>query len=58
MLYRLLPTLVREMGQTYPELVRGQALIGETLKLEEIRFRKTLARGLVLLDDASARLSR
>ncbi len=53
LLHRLLPTLVREMGQTYPELVRGQALIGETLKLEEIRFRKTLARGLNLLDEAS-----
>ena len=53
LLHRLLPTLVREMGQTYPELVRGQALIGETLKLEEFRFRKTLARGLNLLDEAS-----
>ena len=53
LLYRLLPVLVREMGQAYPELIRGQALIGETLKLEEIRFRKTLARGLSLLDEAS-----
>jgi alanyl-tRNA synthetase len=53
MLYRLLPVLVREMGQAYPELVRGQALIGETLRIEEIRFRKTLARGLSLLDEAS-----
>jgi alanyl-tRNA synthetase len=56
MLYRLLPVLVREMGQAYPELVRGQALIGETLKIEEIRFRKTLARGLSLLDEASGTL--
>ncbi|MGA7323764.1 MAG: alanine--tRNA ligase [Rhodomicrobium sp.] len=56
MLYKLLPVLVREMGQAYPELVRGQALIGETLKIEEIRFRKTLARGLTLLDEASAGL--
>jgi len=56
MLYRLLPVLVREMGQAYPELIRGQALIGETLKLEEIRFRKTLARGLSLLDEASGTL--
>ncbi len=54
LLHRLLPVLVREMGQAYPELMRGQALIGETLKLEEIRFRKTLARGLSLLDEASA----
>ncbi len=56
LLYRLLPVLVREMGQAYPELVRGQALIGETLKIEEIRFRKTLARGLGLLDEASGAL--
>jgi alanyl-tRNA synthetase len=56
MLYRLLPVLVREMGQAYPELVRGQALIGETLKIEELRFRKTLARGLSLLDEASSTL--
>ena len=52
----LVSALVREMGQAYPELVRGEALITETLKLEETRFRKTLARGLVLLEDASAGL--
>ena len=56
LLYRLLPVLVREMGQAYPELIRGQALIGETLKLEEMRFRKTLARGLNLLDEATGSL--
>ena len=56
LLYRLLPVLVREMGQAYPELIRGQALISETLKIEEIRFRKTLARGLNLLDEASVSL--
>ena len=57
LLYRLLPVLVREMGQAYPELHRGQALIGETLKIEEIRFRRTLARGLTLLDEASGALN-
>jgi alanyl-tRNA synthetase len=57
LLYRLLPTLVREMGQAYPELIRGQALIGETLKIEEIRFRKTLARGLTLLEEAAGGLT-
>ena len=41
------------MGETYPELVRGQPLITETLKLEETRFRKTLEQGLGLLDEAS-----
>ena len=44
-MWRLVPTLVREMGQAYPELVRAEALIAETLRLEESRFRKTLERG-------------
>ena len=55
LMYRLVPALVQQMGETYPELVRGQALITETLKLEETRFRKTLEKGLGLLDEASAR---
>ncbi|KQP07841.1 alanine--tRNA ligase [Methylobacterium sp. Leaf99] len=49
-MYRLVPTLVREMGQAYPELTRAEALIGETLRLEETRFRRTLERGLAILD--------
>ena len=53
LMWRLVPALVREMGQAYPELVRGENLITETLKLEETRFRKTLARGLGLLAEAS-----
>ena len=56
LMWRLVPALVREMGQAYPELVRGEALITETLKLEETRFRKTLARGLGLLADATENL--
>src|SRR5262245_11363178 len=56
LMYRLVPALVHEMGDAYPELIRGQALITETLKLEETRFRKTLAKGLGLLDEASAGL--
>jgi alanyl-tRNA synthetase len=56
LLYRLVPTLVAEMGTAYPELKRAEPLIGETLKLEEHRFRETLARGLKLLDEASANL--
>jgi alanyl-tRNA synthetase len=51
MVYRLVPTLVHEMGDAYPELVRAQPLIAETLKLEETRFKKTLGTGLKLLDD-------
>jgi len=49
-MYRLVPTLVREMGQAYPELTRAEALIAETLRLEETRFRRTLERGLAILD--------
>jgi alanyl-tRNA synthetase len=53
LMYRLVPTLVAEMGQAYPELKRAEALIGETLKLEEERFRITLPRGRKLLDEAT-----
>jgi len=56
LMHRLVPTLVAEMGQAYPELKRAETLIAETLKLEEVRFRDTLARGIKLLDDASANL--
>ncbi|MEA2902988.1 MAG: alanyl-tRNA synthetase [Alphaproteobacteria bacterium] len=51
LMWRLVPTLTREMGQAYPELVRAETLITETLKLEETRFRKTLERGLAILDE-------
>ena len=50
LLWRLVPALVREMGQAYPELVRAEALVTETLRLEEVRFRRTLERGLAVLD--------
>jgi len=56
LMWRLLPTLVREMGQAYPELVRAEALIAETLRLEETRFRRTLERGLAILDEESRAL--
>ena len=55
-MHRLVPALVAEMGQAYPELRRGQALIEETLKLEETRFKQTLDRGLKLLDDELGKL--
>ena len=58
LLWRLVPVLVREMGQAYPELHRADALITETLKLEEIRFRRTLERGLAILDEASKSLKK
>ena len=58
LMHRLVPALVAEMGHAYPELKRAESLIGETLKLEEVRFRDTLARGLKLLDDASGALKK
>jgi alanyl-tRNA synthetase len=57
LMWKLVPTLVREMGQAYPELHRAEALITETLRLEETRFRRTLERGLAILDDASRGLA-
>ena len=58
LMHRLVWALVREMGQAFPELVRAEALIEETLRLEETRFRKTLERGLSILDDSSKSLKK
>jgi alanyl-tRNA synthetase len=58
LMHRLVWALVREMGQAYPELVRAESLIEETLRLEETRFRKTLERGLTILDEKSASLKK
>jgi alanyl-tRNA synthetase len=58
LMWRLVPVLVREMGQAYPELHRAEGIITETLKLEEIRFGKTLERGLAILDEASKSLKK
>jgi alanyl-tRNA synthetase len=58
LMYRLVWALVREMGQAYPELVRAENLIEETLRLEETRFRKTLERGLSILDEKSLTLKK
>ncbi|MFM2355375.1 MAG: hypothetical protein RLZZ528_1111 [Pseudomonadota bacterium] len=55
-MHRLVPALVRQMGGAYPELVRAQTLIEETLRLEETRFKQTLDRGLRLLTDELDRL--
>ncbi|GAB4066916.1 alanine--tRNA ligase [Ancylobacter sonchi] len=53
LMHRLVPVLVREMGRAYPEIVRAEALVTETLRLEETRFRKTLERGLSILETES-----
>src|SRR4030095_4186167 len=58
LMQRLVWALVREMGQAYPDLMRAENLIEETLRLEETRFRKTLTRGLAILDEKSASLKK
>ena len=55
-MHRLVPVLASEMGRAFPELVRGQALVTETLRLEETRFRETLERGLGLLAEETGKL--
>jgi alanyl-tRNA synthetase len=56
LMHRLVPALVGEMGQAYPELTRAQPLIEEVLEREETRFRQTLDKGLRLLDEETAGL--
>src|SRR6201987_3891688 len=56
LVWRLVPTLVQQMGAAYPELLRAQPLITETLRLEETNFKQTLGRGLRLLEEETARL--
>ncbi|HEY8246537.1 MAG TPA: alanine--tRNA ligase [Hyphomicrobium sp.] len=58
LMYRLVPALVHEMGDTYHELRRAQPLITETLHFEETRFKKTLEKGLGLLGDTSSKLKK
>ena len=57
LMWRLVPALTREMGGAFDELIRAEPLVAETLKLEETRFKETLARGLRLLDEAVAGLA-
>jgi len=56
LMWRLVPALVRQMGAAYPELVRAEPLVTETLKLEEASFKDMLGRGLRLLEEEDARL--
>ena len=55
--YKLVATLVAEMGEAYPELAQQQAVIEKVLKVEEEQFSKTLSRGMVILNDALTELS-
>ena len=58
LMYRLVPALVKEMGGQYPELKRAEASITDNLRQEEERFKQTLDRGLKLLEEESATLSK
>jgi alanyl-tRNA synthetase len=58
LMWRLVPDLVSHMGQAYPELIRAESLISDTLLTEETRFRTTLARGIAILDEETASLSK
>jgi alanyl-tRNA synthetase len=57
LMHRLVPALTRQMGQAYPELTAAEALITETLKLEENRFRAMLERGMSLLNEEAQKLA-
>ncbi|MFL2934544.1 MAG: alanine--tRNA ligase [Thalassobaculaceae bacterium] len=57
LIWKLVPALIRQMGEAFSELVRAESLIVETLKLEETKFKETLGRGLRQLEDAAGRLS-
>lgn len=57
LMHRLAPVLVAEMGEAYPELRRAEPVIVETLRQEEERFRRTLGRGMALLDEATAKMN-
>ncbi len=50
-LYQIARIIIEEMGDVYPELLKAQESIEKILTLEEERFRETLERGLILLED-------
>ncbi len=58
LMYKLVPSLITEMGAQYPELGRAEATITENLRAEEERFKQTLERGLKLLDEETEKLSK
>jgi alanyl-tRNA synthetase len=57
LMHRLVPALVAEMGEAYPELKRAQAMVTETLRQEEERFKQTLERGLKLIDEENSKVA-
>jgi len=54
--YKILKTLINEMSSSYPELVRAEALISETLKMEEEKFLVLLERGMNILEEETKKV--
>ncbi len=52
-IHALVPTLVGQMGDAYPELQRAATMVADTIKLEEERFGRTLKQGMGLLESES-----
>ena len=52
--YKLVATLVEQMGEAYPELAKAQSEIEKALKLEEQRFAETLDKGMKILEEGIA----
>jgi alanyl-tRNA synthetase len=58
LMHRLVGSLAAEMGAAYPELLRAQPMIEATLKQEETQFRRTLDKGIKLLDGEMSSIDR
>jgi len=54
--YKLVPTLVAEMGEAYPELAKAQSSVEQILEKEEKRFAETLSHGMKILEEAISTL--
>jgi len=57
LMFKLVPTLLDEMKEAYPELIQANSLISETLKYEELKFKKLLERGMSQLNEESSELN-
>jgi len=56
-MYKLVPILINEMGDAYPELERAKELITDSLKIEEERFKSTIDRGIEILNEELLKIS-
>jgi alanyl-tRNA synthetase len=57
LMHKMVPVLAKVMGEAYPDLVRAQPIITETLRLEEERFQRTLDRGMSILNEEALTVS-